>query len=174
MVFGFNAVLHKFESELWQYYFSVPSDVTISLVDGKNRRVICKIVDLEFQCALLPDGNNGFYILLNKGRRKKLRLIQGEVFRAELRKDSSELGMPMSDELSTVFEQREQAAAIFNELTPGKKRSLIYWSDNVKSSEIKIRRAFVLMRHLIESNGQVDFKVLNVLIKIANQRQRAF
>lgn len=91
------------------------------------------------------------------------------MFDIELEKDMTKYGTAMSDEFAVVLEQDQEGSAIFHRLTPGKQRTLIYFSDNVKSSDIKIRRALVVMRHLVESQGELDYKRLNVMVKEANQ-----
>lgn len=114
----------------------------------------------------------GYFINVNNERRKKLGLLLGELVEVHLEKDRSEYGMPMSDELREVFNQEEEASKIFHSLTAGKQRSLIYWTDNVKSSQIKIRRALVLVNHLLANKDNLDFKTLNAELKEANQRAK--
>ena len=48
----------------------------------------------------------------------------------------------------------------------------IHWSDNVKNPEIRIRRALVMVRHLINQLGEVDFKLLNQEMKEENQKAK--
>ena len=78
----------------------------------------------------------------------------------------------MSDELSEVLLQEQEGSALFEGLTPGKQRTLIHWSDNVKNPEIRIRRALVMVRHLINQLGEVDFKLLNQEMKEENQKAK--
>lgn len=74
----------------------------------------------------------------------------------------------MSSEFLEVLSQYEEANEFFELLTPGKKRTLIYWVDFVKNYEIKIRRAIVLCQHLKDQNGIADFKKMNMEMKTAN------
>lgn len=139
-------------------------------IEGVDRRVICTLPDGDhFHCALFASKQGGYNILLNKQRRDRLGLRAGSVFDIELEKDMTKYGTAMSDEFAVVLEQDQEGSAIFHRLTPGKQRTLIYFSDNVKSSDIKIRRALVVMRHLVESQGELDYKRLNVMVKEANQ-----
>jgi hypothetical protein len=161
--------VQRLDMEVWSYALDVPLNQALEFVSGEDRRVICKIgPKVKFHCALMPNGSNGYYIILNKDRRQKLGLVQGQVVDIELEKDSSEYGMSISEELQEVLLQDEAASKAFHILTPGKQRSLIYWVDNVKSSEIKIRRAIVLTSHLL-LNEKPDFKLLNQELKGANQ-----
>ncbi len=108
-------------------------------------------------------------ILANQERRTILGLRQGDTFSVVLEKDTSEYGMPMSDEFREVMNQSPEANSIFYALTPGKQRTLIHLCDSVKSSDIKIRRALVVSNHLFEQQGKIDFKLLNEQMKAANK-----
>ena len=78
----------------------------------------------------------------------------------------------MIEELSEVLHQEQEGSRWFEKLTPGKQRTLIHWSDNVKNPEIRIKRALVLVRHLVMQRGEVDFKLLNEQMKEENQGNR--
>ncbi len=86
--------------------------------------------------------------------------------------DESSYGLPISEEFEEVLRQDDEASEIFHQLTPGKQRTLIYYADNVKSSQIKLRRGLVVAEHLKSTNGLVDFKLLNEEMKAANRRER--
>lgn len=107
--------------------------------------------------------------MLNKQRCKQLGLVRDETISVELEKDRSEYGVPMEEELREVLDQNPEADQIFHSLTKGIQRTLIYWVNNVKSSEIKIRRALVMTDHIVSQNGKPDYKILNEEMKIANQ-----
>ncbi|MBI1286215.1 MAG: DUF1905 domain-containing protein [Flavobacteriales bacterium] len=157
-------------SDLYHWFFSVPNEIAVQLIEGNDRRVVTTVNGaVKYHCAIYGDGMGGHRILLNSERVKKLGLVRGETISVELEKDRSEYGVPMSEELREVLDQNPEADELFHKLTKGTQRTLIYWSDNVKSSEIKIRRAIVMTDHLVTQNGKPDFKLLNVAIKEANQ-----
>jgi len=171
MAVTFSAQVDRFDSDLWHFHISVPEEAAAPFLEGKDRRVICLLEGKErFHCALMADGKGGWFINLNEKRRKKLGLVQGQVVTAELEKDTSEYGLPMPEELREMMDQDEDGNRYFHGLTPGKQRSLIYWTSNVKSSHIRIRRALVLMNHLKSQQGKIDFKLLNQELKAANQQ----
>ncbi len=169
----FSAPLQRLDSKVWYYFVPVPDEVAEQFIEGDDRRVICTVEGkLSFHCGLMPGGSTNYFVLLNDQRRKKLGIVLGQVVHLSLEKDRSEYGMPMSDELREVLNQEDQAREYFHALTPGKQRTLIYWTDNVKSSEIKIRRALVMTNHLVEERGGIDFKRMNEQLKAANQRAK--
>lgn len=164
----FTTKLEKFESSVYGFHFKVPINLAELFIDGNNRRVICQINgEIRTQSALMPS-SEGWYIFMNKSTRKKLDLIEGQEFEVEIEKDHSEFGMEVPEELSVMLDQEEKAREVFDALTPGKQRSLMYIVSKVKNSESRIRKALAIADHLKESNGKLDFKRLNVLIKHYN------
>lgn len=80
--------------------------------------------------------------------------------------------MDMSSAFLTVLDAERKGASYFDELTLGKKRTLIHWVDQVRSEDIRIRRALVLVQHLVAQRWAVDFKRLNAMIKAENQKHK--
>lgn len=170
---SFNTQLERVSSDLFHYFFRVPDEVAEKFISKEDRRVVCVAEGkIKFHCAILSDGAGGKIVTFNQERVKKLGLRTGEVFNVEMEKDASEYGMPISEELLEVLDQDPLANELFHGFTKGKQRTLIYWSDNVKSSEIKIRRALVMANHLVQNKGELDFKQLNVEMKEANQQAK--
>ncbi len=169
--FQFKSKLDKDDhSDIYHWFFSVPNEIAEALIDGADRRVVTEVNGtVKYHCAIHSNGLNGYRVLLNRERCKKLGLVRGETISVKLEKDRSEYGVEMSAELREVLDQNPEADELFHRLTKGTQRTLIYWSDNVKSPDIKIRRALVMTDHLVSQNGKPDFKLLNVEMKEANQ-----
>lgn len=167
----FTSQLDKADnSDIYHWFFSVPTEIAETLIDGVDRRVITKVNGVvKYHCAIHADGTGGYRIMLNRERCKKLGLVRGETINVELKKDTSEYGVPIGEELREVLDQNPEADKIFHSFTKGKQRTLIYWTNNVKSPDIRIRRALVMTDHLVNQQGKVDFKRLNVEMKAANQ-----
>ncbi|GAB5539074.1 MAG: hypothetical protein Salg2KO_11770 [Salibacteraceae bacterium] len=167
---SFQSILIQLDSKVWNRILPVDKDIAARFIDGNDKRIVCTVANaIEFNCALLPDGNNGYFILLNQSRCKKLGLVLGEQVDVTIRKDTIELGMPISETFREVMDQFPIGKEAFEGLTPGKKRTLIHWADNVKNPDIKFRRSMVLFTHLEKNGVDFDFKKLNEEIKIANQ-----
>ena len=157
--------------DLYHTFFYVPDEAVSHLLDGSDsKRVVCKVNGtVKYHCAIHGDGTGAHKIMLNQQRVKKLGLVSGETIHVELEKDNSEYGVEMSEELREVLDQNADADRIFHDFTKGMQRTLIYWVDNVKSSDIKIRRAIVMTEHITAQNGKPDYKLLNLEVKAANQ-----
>lgn len=173
--FLINGKLNDTGSELWSNILPVPDDIAKKLIEGKDKRVICHIEGIrKFHCALLPNGLGGWYILINNKRKKELGLKSGSKVTFKLEKDRSEYGMEMPAELREVLDQDEHADELFHKLTPGQMRNIIHAVASVKSSDIKIRRAFVYAEHLKKNKGKIEYKELAAEMKEANQQARNF
>lgn len=160
--------------DLYHTFFYVPEEAVSKLLDGAtNKRVVCTVNGaVKYHCAIHGDGTGAHRIMLNQQRVKKLGLVSGETIDVELEKDASEYGVEMSEELREVLDQNPEADRIFHSFTKGMQRTLIYWVDNVKSSEIKIRRSLVMTDHIVAQNGKPDHRLLNQEMKEANQAAR--
>ena len=169
---AFQSVLENFDNNLWHYHFLVPEEIARQLIEGDNRRVLCALNAGDyFPCALMGS-DMGWFINVNKERRTKQGLVEGQTIEVQLQKDTSEYGMPMPQEMEMVLEQDESGKAYFEALTMGKKRSLIYLVLKVKNTDSRIRKALAIMAHLKEVKGKLDFKMLNETIKLFNQQAK--
>ncbi len=166
----FNTTLQNFHSALWSFHIVVSDEQAKPFIEGNDRRVICILNgNLEFQCALMPKGDGHFFININKKIREKGKLQEGSQVEVLLRKDDSEFGLPMPEELAEVLKQDEAGNRYFQALTPGKQRNLLYISGQPKTSEVRLKRALVLIEHLKVNNGKINFKQLGLDLKDANQ-----
>ena len=167
-----ESILEKFDSDLWGYHFPIPQDVSLLLVEGNNRRVICTINGTErIRSGLMPY-NKQHFILVNKELRKKLGLKLGATVTLQLEKDKSKYGMEMPQVLQILLEQDEEGAEFFHALTPGKQRSLLYIINKVKNTDSQLNKALAIMQHLKDTKGKPRGPGLMQTIKEFNQRGR--
>ncbi|MEM9984891.1 MAG: YdeI/OmpD-associated family protein [Bacteroidota bacterium] len=166
----FVAPIADFHSSLWRHHILVSAEYGDPFVEGDNRRVICTLAGHHKMHASLMPREGDYFILINKEVRGKLGLEEGDEVEVSLEKDLSEHGMPMPEELQVMLDQDLEAAEVFDQLTPGKKRSLIYLVTKVKSVPSRINKALAIVDHLKTCGGVLDFKVLNELIKYYNRR----
>lgn len=165
-VHSFTAVLERSDNKLWGCHFPVPVKIADTLLSGTDKRVICSVNGLQtFQCAILFYRKGKPVISVNKKIRDALHLDFGMEAEVTLTKDQSEYGLPMPEELLEVFRQDPAGKKLFHALTPGKQRTLLYIIGKVKDQEKRIHRALVIVRHLHETGGSIDYKKLGVSLK---------
>ena len=158
--------LFRLDSNVWDYVFNVPTEIASKL----DQRVIFTINSAkEYHGALLLRGKQGYIINTNKEMRKHEGLVPDQHFEVSLRVDKSKYGIFLPDEMKEALLLDEEASELFHQLTPGKQRSLLHIAGQPKSSEIRIKKALVILNYLKESNGALDFKALNLAFKEANR-----
>ena len=162
-----------FESEIFRLdklklnYVEIDESVlskTVSKPDKTiyNQRFIIKINDSEtWQAGAVALGNNKGYITVKNAILKKNALREGDLVTVHLEKDNSEFGMEFSDELKEVLFQDPEGERRFNLLPKSKQRYIIYYVNQVKSSQKRIERALMLITNLKKTaEGQEEFRVL--------------
>jgi bifunctional DNA-binding transcriptional regulator/antitoxin component of YhaV-PrlF toxin-antitoxin module len=168
---SFQVPLEDFHSKLFRYYIPVTKEVGDQFVEGDNRRILCSINSCEpYQCALMHM-EGGYYILVNNQIRKKLGVNEGDVLQVTIEKDNSEFGHEVPESFQALLDQDEEGEKLFREQTMGVQRSLIYIVKKVKNVDSQIAKGLAIMHHLKESQGKLDYKRLNVLIKEYNSRK---
>lgn len=169
----FSTTLAKFttsDSKVFGLHLPVPNNIASKFIEGTHRRVICTINETcNLSSGLMPSSEY-WYILINQKIKKQLQLEIGDSVVLDLEKDSSPYGMEMPAELEASLLQDELASKYFHELTSGKQRNLIYLVSKVKNTNSRINKALAIIDHLVEREGQLDFKLLNEKIKEYNQR----
>jgi len=160
----FETTLEESTNKLWGCHFPVPQTIALTLLeDNKEKRVVCALNGtLEYQCALIPRGDGSYLIMVNKKNQTKLGIKPGSRVRVGLRKDDSEYGLPMPEELAEVLAQDEEGNRLFHALTPGKIRTLLYIVGQPRNSDARIRRALAVLGHLRKNGGKIDYKQLNL------------
>lgn len=158
----FNARLENFNTKLWSYHIKVPTRVAKYFLDQGDKRVICTLNGVyQFQCAIMPAGDGVFFININKKIRDLLHLKEGNKVEVHLEKDESEFGLPFPEELKEVLAQDKEGSRLFHALTPGRQRNIIYAASQVKNPDGRIQRSLIMIEHLKQNGGKIDFKKLN-------------
>ena len=155
----FTANISRFEdSEThWTSIIKIPDNIFIEMIKiAPNKRIVCTLNnELTFHCGMLPK-KDYHYIMLSKERIKTLNLDINNEFLVEIVADKSEFGANLSEEFQEVLELDPAAKILFNRLTSGKQRSIIYLISKTKSSQLRIEKSFVLLEHLKRNKGKFD------------------
>lgn len=156
---------------MWSYYLAVPKAIADQFIEGEDRRVVCTINQAPpIHGALMPKGDT-CSIYVKKEFMKKYSLAEGDEVAVKLEKDRSEYGIPVPESFLVLLDQDTEGSAYFHELTKGKQRSLIHLVGKVKNVDSQLAKGLAIMHHLKETQGVLDFKRLNELIKEYNSRK---
>ncbi len=128
---------------------------------GLGTRLLCSVNGFEeFHCGMVAYGEGQGYISINKKRLKMFDAALGDEVSLVLRLDHSKYGMEMPEELDALLDQDDEGAKLFEALSDGKKRYIIHYVDSVKSSQLKIDRAIMLINNLKTMGDKFDFRHL--------------
>jgi len=127
--------------------------IPISKEDGEailkqyGKRVICEINGAKIHSAILKN-ETGFHILAGKATVQKIKASLSNKLIIHIKKDNTEFQATMPEELEAVLSTDEEAFHFFNDLTPGKKRSIIYTVSKAKQADTRIRRSLKIAERL--------------------------
>lgn len=139
----------------------IPQQHALPFVDKGLRRVRVLASfegkQIEFHGTLLRYSGN-FTMSFGKRYQKQLGVFVNDYFQLQLFEDSSKYGVEMPEEFQAVLESDPEAMSLFENFTPGKKRSLIYYVLNFKNSQTRIEKALIISENL--KMGIVDGREL--------------
>jgi len=158
----YTSTVQEYKNRLWKYHVKVPSDIVNDLKEKKIKRIMCSLNNGEgFHSSLMPAGEGEYFIKVNTKILSKLKLKVGSEVSVELTEDESTYGMPIAEEMKELLKNDPEADLFFHQLTPGKQRSLLYLVYKIKSSSKRLEKSFIILEHLKEQKGKLDFKMLN-------------
>ena len=136
-----------------KYKISIPENVFKPFHDNKISRVkvtaTFKGNKIEFYAAVKKDKNTGDYeMMFGKRLQKELGVFLNDYFSMQFFEDTSKYGVDMPEELDAVFKTDFEAFDIFESLTPGKQRSIIYTIIRIKTSQTRIDKALIMCDNL--------------------------
>jgi len=157
----FKGIVEDSAGAVYSYHVMVPETISENFLKQNIKRLICTInQNYSWHGALMPKGGGRYYILLNAEIRKKQSLKLGSEVRIDLKPDNSKYGMPMPDEMQELLHQDPEGEQFFHQLTLGKQRSLLHLIGKPKSSQKRLEKALIILEHLKNQNGKLDFKIL--------------
>lgn len=162
----FTAVLERSDNKLWGAHLRVPETVAALASGPKDRRVRCRLNgEAEYQCAMVPFGGGRYVLTVNKSLRERLGLAIGSSVRVSIRRDESEYGLPVPEELAELFRQDTTGRKLFHALTKGKQRTLLYIIGKPKDPDVRARHAVTILRHLQSNSGAINYRQLAAALK---------
>ncbi len=136
-------------AHLGGHYVEVTPDIMARLNAKPGARLICSInKTIPFPCGLVSLGNGSAYIILSAKRMKEAVIKPNQEVTVYLKLDLSPYGMEMPEELAILLEEDAIGKSRFDQLTPGKQRTLMYAITAVKNPQLRIDRAIRYIENL--------------------------
>ncbi len=140
----------------------IPATIVQQVGGMANKRFLCSVNGAKaFQGGFLAYGEGEACISINAKRMKEAGVKDGDIADLHLQEDHSKYGMDMPEELKEVIDQIPDAQRRFDLLTPGRQRYIIHYVASVKSQQLKVERALLLIGNLVKlPQGKEQFRDL--------------
>ncbi|NHF60185.1 YdeI/OmpD-associated family protein [Flavobacteriaceae bacterium TP-CH-4] len=122
------------------FYLKIDSKIINQFSRKRATRMICTIADkVSYRCGLNHLGDGNFYLIVAGKYLEELNKRLGEEVVYRIDEDPDQLGVEIPEVLSVLLEQDADSKEIFDKLTDGKKRSLIYSFIRTKDIDKQIK-----------------------------------
>lgn len=130
------------------HYIEVPAGV-IKKLGGIKTRLLCAVNGAKpFQCGMMALGEGSAYISFSLKRMKEAGVTYGDSMTVVLEKDESKYGLQIPAELDELLKMDAEGKRRFDLLPMSKQRYVIYYVNGVKSTQLRVDRAILLVENL--------------------------
>lgn len=145
--FKFQQPIRKLEKRKGgYYYFEIDSNVVNTFAKKRSTRLVCTMENsISYSCGLNHLGNGNFFIIVATKYIQGLKKDLGDETFFEIKEDPNPLGVEIPEVLEVLLGQDKEANSIFQELSDGKKRSLIYTIKTIKDIDKQVQRSLAFL-----------------------------
>ena len=149
----FTSKIHYLE-KLKLHHIVVTSDILDNFVNKQtkskyNQRFLITLNGtITWQGGSTSLGDQTAYITISKARMRELDVHLNDEVSVQLELDNSKYGFDVPEEFTAVLEQDDHAKNLFETMSMGKQRAIIYIVLQLKSSDKRIEKTLFLMENL--------------------------
>jgi Domain of unknown function (DUF1905)/Bacteriocin-protection, YdeI or OmpD-Associated len=139
-IFQDEQVIDQLEKRKGGYfYLTIPAEVVNQFEQKRQTRLLCTIEEkYTFQCGLNHLGDGNFFIIIGSQKMKDIGRKLGDKIRFEIKQDPNPLGVDIPEVLEAMLEQDDALKSVFENLSMGKQRSVIFAIQKIKSIDKQI------------------------------------
>lgn len=129
----------------------VPDDVGSAFAKAGHTRVAVKAFfkEKEFDFhGKLHLYKERYQISFGKRYQKALGVFPSDFFELQLIEDQSKYGVEVPESFQAVLDSDPEGAEIFETLTPGRKRGLIYYISRIKTPQNQVDKTLIIFENL--------------------------
>ncbi|MEN0003578.1 MAG: YdeI/OmpD-associated family protein [Bacteroidota bacterium] len=143
----FEQAIDQLEARKGGYFYLRVKAATVETFSRKRATRLLVNLDerVEYGCGLNHMGDGDYFIIVAGRYLKQLQKEKGDIVQYTLREDPNPLGVAIPEVLSALLEQDEAAKTVFDRLTDGKKRSLIYSIQKVKDIDKQVDKILAFL-----------------------------
>jgi len=109
-----------------------------------------KINGFSFRSSIFPDGEGGFFLMVNKAMRAAGKIEEGKAFPVEMDKAGAPPALKLPKELRAALRANTQAKAVFSGMTHACRKEYAEWVAQAKHGETRERRAAQSVERILQ------------------------
>lgn len=133
--------ISQLEKQKGGYFFlKIEAEIVNQFEKKRHTRMTCILDEkINFRCGLNHLGDGNFFIIVAGKYMKQLNKKVGSLVHFKIQEDLDQLGVEIPEVLEALLNQDEDLKGIFDKITDGKKRSLIYTILKVKDIDKQVQ-----------------------------------
>ncbi len=142
-------IVEQLEKRKGGYFIlKVDSESVKQLRNQNKTRLICQLEHkISFQCGLNHYGDGNFFIIISSKNMNIIDKKSGDKIYYKIIEDPNPLGIDIPETVQILMEQDEILKEKFNELTDGRKRSILIQIKKIKGFDRQISKAIELINN---------------------------
>jgi hypothetical protein len=121
------------------FYLKIEAEIINQFEKKRHTRLICRLEEkLSFRCGLNHLGDGNYFIILSAKILEQINKRLGSTIHFKIEEDPDSLGVEMPEVLCELLAQETELKSIFDRISDGKKRSLIYTILKIKDIDKQI------------------------------------
>ena len=124
------------------FYLRIEADIINQFERKRHKRLICHLDDkISFSCGLNHLGDGNFFLIIAGKHLDQLGKKPGNTVDYRIEEDPNPLGVEVPEVLSTLLMQDEDLKAIYEKISDGKKRALIFAILKIKNIDKQVEKS---------------------------------
>jgi hypothetical protein len=155
---AFTARIDRQTGGMGLCFIEVPQEIAEDLFDRFPGRALITIHNADFHGGVLKRKDGYYLVQLGRSTLKKVKAIYGETVEVKMSADDSEYGYEMPEEMQVLLDQDDEGRRVWEATTPGMKRSLLHYVNSAKSTDVRIKRAILILQRAAELQAEKERK----------------
>ena len=122
------------------FYLMIEADVINRFERKRHTRLVCHLDEkISYQCGLNHLGDGNFFIIIAGKYLEQLGKKVGSFVHFKIEEDPNPLGVDVPEVLTVLLAQDESLSEIYDKITDGKKRALIFSIIKIKDIDKQVQ-----------------------------------
>jgi hypothetical protein len=122
------------------FYLTIKADIINQFERKRHTRLVCHLDEkISYQCGLNHLGDGNFYIIVAGKYLEQLGKKVGSFVHYKIEEDPNPLGVDVPEVLTVLLMQDENLRDIYDKITDGKKRALIFSILKIKDIDKQVQ-----------------------------------